>query len=54
MADEEVGPSIARGNQLVNGNCADLIIAGSISIHTINTAIPAFPACNEMDLASPN
>ena len=33
MALEEVGPSIALGNQEVNGNCADLAAAASTIIH---------------------
>ena len=40
MADEEVGPSIARGNHVVKGNCADFIVAAKMNIQTIKIAIP--------------
>lgn len=40
MAEEAVGPSIARGNQVVKGNCADLIVAGKIIMQTIKMAMP--------------
>ena len=40
MAEEEVGPSMALGNQVVNGNCADLTVAANMIIQTMNRAIP--------------
>ena len=40
MAEEEVGPSIALGSQLVKGNCADLMAAGSMIMQTIKMAMP--------------
>ncbi|MEO6731215.1 MAG: hypothetical protein ABIN01_08355 [Ferruginibacter sp.] len=48
------GPSIALGSQDVKGNCADLIAAGIVIIHTINIAIPVAPASTAIFFASPN
>ena len=42
MAVEEVGPSIERGSQLVNGNWADLTIAANMIMTAINRPAPWF------------
>ncbi len=54
IADEAVGPSMALGSQVVNGNCADLIAAGKMIMHTIKIAVPVCPAAAAMSFASPS
>ena len=45
---------MALGNQVVKGNCADLIAAGKINIQTIKIAIPGWPNAMAVFLASPS